>query len=77
MANKKISSRNCGSWAKSPTHAAVEGAFPMVKADIDGQSRPTPSDIGCDQISEAPITNRPLKAEDVGPSWLAPSARND
>jgi hypothetical protein len=48
-----------------------------VKSDIDGQSRAAPADVGCDQISTAPVTNRPLKAEDVGPSWLKPADRND
>lgn len=69
-----------GLWrptSQSPAHAAARGSFPMVKTDIDGQPRTSRSDIGCDQMSDAPITNKPLKAEDVGPSWLPVSARND
>ena len=56
--------------ADSPAHGLAEGDFPNVKVDIDGQLRAQKSDVGCDQISEAPITNRPLTAKDVGPAWL-------
>jgi hypothetical protein len=38
--------------------------------DIDGQPRPPIKDIGCDQSSAAPITSRPLSANDVGPAWM-------
>ena len=56
--------------ADSPARGAAEGNFAAVKTDIDGQPRATPPDAGCDQISDAPITNRPLSAADVGPAWL-------
>lgn len=56
--------------AASPVRGAGEGNFPNIKSDIDGQPRTGKFDSGCDQISDAPIANRPLTAADVGPSWL-------
>ena len=55
--------------ADSPARGAAEGDFTAVKTDFDGQPRPERHDVGCDQISDAPVTNRPLTAADVGPSW--------
>jgi poly(beta-D-mannuronate) lyase len=49
---------------------AAEGAFPDVTVDIDGQRRTGRFDVGCDQISQEPVKNRPLTAADVGPSWM-------
>jgi hypothetical protein len=47
------------------------GNFPKITTDIDGQPRPASgADCGCDQVSDAPVVNRPLEANDVGPSWL-------
>ena len=57
--------------ASSPARGAAEGEFPKIKADVDGQPRTGKLDAGCDQISDAPITNRPLTIADVGPAWLA------
>ncbi len=54
----------------SPARGAAMGDFPLVKTDIDGQQRTGPVDVGCDQITDGPITNRPLSAQDVGPSWM-------
>ena len=56
--------------SESPVLGAAEGSFPMVAKDIDGQARPAKCDVGCDQASTAPITNRPLTAADVGPEWM-------
>jgi poly(beta-D-mannuronate) lyase len=55
---------------------AAEGDFPNVKTDIDGQPRSGKLDVGCDQISDAPITNRPLTAADVGPKWMSVADRH-
>jgi poly(beta-D-mannuronate) lyase len=55
--------------ADSPALHAAQGDFPGIKFDIDGQSREGKYDIGCDQVSNAPIANRPLTAKDVGPAW--------
>lgn len=55
---------------KSPARGAAEGDFAAVKTDIDGQPRTGKFDVGCDQLSDGPVTNRPLTAADVGPSWL-------
>ena len=37
--------------------------------DVDGQPRDAAPDIGADERSDAPVTLRPLTAEDVGPFW--------
>jgi poly(beta-D-mannuronate) lyase len=55
----------------SPVRGAAEGEFLAVTADIDGQARGARRDSGCDQVSDGPVTNRPLTAADVGPSWAA------
>jgi poly(beta-D-mannuronate) lyase len=54
----------------SPLIGAAEGEFPIVTRDIDGQPRGPKPDIGCDQLSDAPIANRPLTGVDLGPSWM-------
>jgi poly(beta-D-mannuronate) lyase len=64
---------NHGVWrpaADGPTRGTALGTFSVVKADIDGQPRRRPFDVGCDQISDAPVHNPPLNASDVGPSWM-------
>ena len=55
--------------AGSVTRGAAEGEFAAVKTDIDGQPRGAKPDVGCDEQSNAPVTNRPLTAADVGPTW--------
>src|SRR5262249_28978384 len=57
--------------ADSPVRAAAEGEFPRIKTDFDGQPRKKRFDVGCDQISTARKTNRPLTPRDVGPAWWA------
>jgi len=72
VAELKLARDRDGLWrptSESPAHGAAKGDFPNVKDDIDGQPRISAKDSGCDQISDAPITRRPLRAEDVGPSW--------
>jgi poly(beta-D-mannuronate) lyase len=59
----------------SPVRGAAEGEYPQVKTDIDGQAREGKLDVGCDQASDLPITNRPLTAADVGPTWMTPEQR--
>jgi len=42
-------------------------AMPEVNLDIDLQDRPSGSrHVGCDQIDDAPVANRPKRREDVG-----------
>jgi poly(beta-D-mannuronate) lyase len=55
--------------ADSPARRAAEGDF-SVRVDIDGQPRTGRFDVGCDQSSTAPATNRPLTPADVGPAWM-------
>jgi len=54
----------------SPLRGSAEGSFSQIKTDIDGQERQNALDAGCDQIATTPVTNRPLTARDVGPSWM-------
>jgi poly(beta-D-mannuronate) lyase len=54
----------------SPLRGVAQGEFSGIKYDIDGQPRTGRIDVGCDQVSDAPVTNRPLRAKDVGPAWL-------
>lgn len=56
--------------AGSPARGTAAGDFRNVTGDVDGQPRAGKSDAGCDQISDAPATNRPLTAKDTGPSWM-------
>jgi poly(beta-D-mannuronate) lyase len=53
----------------SPIQGAAAADVAAVKTDIDGQPRATAGDVGCDQLSSAPATRRPLTAADVGPAW--------
>jgi poly(beta-D-mannuronate) lyase len=54
---------------ESPARGNAEGVFPTVTTDIEGQPRRAGCDVGCDQISTAPVTARILTATDVGPAW--------
>jgi poly(beta-D-mannuronate) lyase len=61
-----------GLWrpaADSPARGTATGEFAAVTIDIDGQPRPAARDVGCDQVADGPVTNRPLTASDVGTSW--------
>jgi poly(beta-D-mannuronate) lyase len=65
-----------GLWrpaADSPVRGAATGDFAAVTIDIDGQPRTGARDVGCDQVAEGPVTNRPLTAADVGTSWMKSS----
>ncbi len=54
----------------SPARKAAQGDSPRPPTDVDGQARPEITDVGCDQLSDAPAKYRPLKAADTGPSWM-------
>ena len=62
----------------SPAIGAAVGDDPEVRIDIDGQPRDGAGgkDVGCDQRSTAPIARRPLRPEDVGPSWRHATGRD-
>ncbi len=73
MVDPKLERAKDGLWrpaADSPARGAAKGDFPAIKTDIDGQARKRRSDVGSDQVSDGPVTNRPLTAADVGPSWM-------
>lgn len=54
----------------SPVRGAAEGDFAKVEHDIDLQPRGAKKDVGADQVSDEKASNKPLNAEDVGPSWM-------
>jgi poly(beta-D-mannuronate) lyase len=69
----RLARANDGLWrsaANCPIRQAAENEFPVVTTDIDGQRRTGRFDVGCDQASPEPVSNRPLTPADVGPSWL-------
>ncbi|MEK7952469.1 alginate lyase family protein [Luteolibacter soli] len=55
---------------------SVADPFPGITTDLDGQPRIGRFDAGCDQISQAPATARPLTAADTGPPWMQASRAN-
>jgi len=50
----------------SPAIDASTGSYAYVTLDIDGPPRTSNRDVGADEFSSAPITNRPLTKTDVG-----------
>jgi poly(beta-D-mannuronate) lyase len=52
----------------SPAVGRAAGPYPYVTMDIDGQAIQEVRDVGADQSSTAPVTNRPLTVNDVGPN---------
>ena len=56
--------------ADSAVKGAAQGDGTAVKTDIDGQARAPKADVGCDQISDAPVTNQILTAAETGPTWM-------
>ncbi len=55
----------------SPVTKAAKGDFSFIKEDIEGQTRQKgKKDVGCDQISNAPVLYRPLNIKDVAPNWI-------
>jgi poly(beta-D-mannuronate) lyase len=51
----------------SPAIGAGVGSYPYVTSDLDGQPRSDAKDAGADQLSDEPVTNRPLTPAEVGP----------
>ncbi|PTX91003.1 polysaccharide lyase 6 family protein [Opitutus sp. ER46] len=50
---------------------AAVGVAGAVTTDFDGQSRGEKKDVGADEFSNAPVTQRPLTRADVGTAWKA------
>lgn len=48
-----------------------------VTKDIDGQTRTSQKDVGCDERVSGTVTNRPLNPADVGPAFLGGPADPD
>ncbi len=63
-----------GLWrplATSPVIGGEAGNYDFVDYDMDGQLRTIPKDVGADQLSQDPITIKPLSpVDDVGPAWM-------
>ncbi len=60
-------------WRPSAASPALNAAAALAFAttDMDGQARDATPDIGADEQTASPITNRPLTEADVGPSFLS------
>jgi poly(beta-D-mannuronate) lyase len=52
----------------SPAIGKGVGFYPYVTLDVDGQPRGESKDVGADQLSTEPDTNRALAPDDVGPN---------
>jgi poly(beta-D-mannuronate) lyase len=62
----------------SPAVNASAGSFSFVTADMDGQPRDSQADVGADEVSQSPVTHRPLTRSDVGPpAQMITSAAGD
>lgn len=62
-----------GLWrpaTNSPVIDAAVGNYPLITDDFDGQARVGSKDIGCDELSTGNVTRRPLRIDDVGPTWM-------
>lgn len=73
VTNPLLSVANDGLWrpaANSPARDAAVGDDVWLTQDFDGQPRDGAKDIGCDEISDAPIIRRPVTVADVGPDWM-------
>ena len=70
----KLAIASDGLWrpeSNSPAVGTEVGTYDYVDYDMDGQPRVLPKDVGADQLSQAPITIKPLSAsDDVGPAWM-------
>ncbi|MFC1619538.1 chondroitinase-B domain-containing protein [Candidatus Neomarinimicrobiota bacterium] len=72
LADPQLAMSEDGLWRPAEASVVIDSAvgdYPIVTVDMDGQSRETAKDIGADESSDQPITNRPLTPEDVGPYW--------
>src|SRR5262249_50080043 len=59
----KLERAGDGLWRPGPdgpVRRAAEGDFSFLKTDIDGQARTGRYDVGCDQVTDGPVMNRPL-----------------
>ena len=54
----------------SPLIDAAVGDYIQFTADMDGQMRSNPFDVGCDEKSDGPIINVPLSKDEVGIDWI-------
>ena len=74
LEDPKLAIASDGLWrpsSNSPAIGAEAGNYNYVDIDMDGQPRVLPKDVGADQLSQAPITIKPLSAsDDVGPAWM-------
>jgi len=74
LEDPKLAIASDGLWrpsSNSPAIGAEAGNYNYVDIDMDGQPRVLLKDVGADQLSQAPITIKPLSAsDDVGPAWM-------
>ena len=58
--------------SNSPAINRSDINYNYVTKDMDGQQRIGISDAGADEYSQEPILIKPLKKDDVGPTWMHP-----
>jgi poly(beta-D-mannuronate) lyase len=51
----------------SPLIDSAKGSYTFVTTDMDGQMRETLADIGADEVTNAPVTIKPVTSNHVGP----------
>ncbi|MFA6540613.1 MAG: chondroitinase-B domain-containing protein [Bacteroidota bacterium] len=59
--------------ANSPAVNASAGNYDFVSVDIDGQPRSGIFDTGADEFSSDPVTQKPIRRSDVGPTAIVTS----
>jgi poly(beta-D-mannuronate) lyase len=63
-------------WHIGPVGPALDaavGSYPFVTTDMEGQPRTVPFDIGADEYSMQPATERPIRRDEVGPQAIITS----
>ncbi|MBD3384978.1 T9SS type A sorting domain-containing protein [candidate division KSB1 bacterium] len=73
LADVDLSEALDGLWRPSETSPllnAAQGDYPEIIHDMDNQPRDVQKDVGADEFSQEPISNRPLTSQDAGPDWL-------
>ncbi len=73
LANVNLTEAPDGLWRPAEASLlinAAQGDYPDVIHDMDGQPRDALKDVGADEFSQEPISNRPLTFQDAGPDWF-------
>ncbi len=72
LADVNLTEAPDGLWRPSDASLlinAARGDYPDVTHDMDNQPRDALKDVGADEFSQDPVSNRPLTSQDAGPDW--------